>query len=112
MPLLLNVAVMSLALMVGMFAVKEARRRKALEAAAREEARVRDLERQLFHSERLSTGGRLAAGMAHEINNPLEGMSNYLSLAREDLERDDTASATRRLGMVQEGRRRAGGDRG
>ena len=108
MTLILNLAVMSLALLLGMFAVKEGRRRQALEAAAREEARVRDLERQLFHSERLSTVGRLAAGMAHEINNPLEGMSNYLSLAREDLERDDTASATRRLEMVQEGLRRAG----
>ena len=108
MTLILNLAVMSLALLLGMFAVKEGRRRQALEAAAREEARVRDLERQLFHSERLSTVGRLAAGMAHEINNPLEGMSNYLTLAREDLQRDDTASAARRLEMVQEGLRRAG----
>jgi len=108
MTLLLNLAVMSLALLLGMFAVREGRRRQSLEAAAREEARVRDLERQLFHSERLSTVGRLAAGMAHEINNPLEGMSNYLSLAREDLQRGDTASAARRLEMVQEGLRRAG----
>jgi signal transduction histidine kinase len=46
--------------------------------------------------------------MAHEINNPLEGMSNYLSLAREDLRREDAASAARRLEMVQEGLRRAG----
>jgi signal transduction histidine kinase len=108
MTLLLNLAVMSLALLLGMFAVREGRRRQSLEAAAREEARVRDLERQLFHSERLSTVGRLAAGMAHEINNPLEGMSNYLSLAREDLQRGDAASAARRLEMVQEGLRRAG----
>jgi signal transduction histidine kinase len=108
MTLILNLAVMSLALLLGMFAVKEGRRRQTLEAAAREEARVRDLERQLFHSERLSTVGRLAAGMAHEINNPLEGMSNYLSLAREDLKRDDTGSAARRLEMVQEGLQRAG----
>ncbi len=108
MTLILNLAVMSLALLLGMFAVQEARRRQALEAAAREETRVRDLERQLFHTERLSTVGRLAAGMAHEINNPLEGMSNYLSLAREDLVRGDTPSAVRRLEMAQEGLRRAG----
>jgi signal transduction histidine kinase len=106
--LLLNLAVMSLALLLGMFAVKEARRRQALEAAAREEARVRELERQLFHTERLSTVGRLAAGMAHEINNPMEGMSNYLGLAREDLLRGDPASAARRLEMAREGLRRAG----
>jgi signal transduction histidine kinase len=106
--LILNLVVMSLALLLGMFAVREARRRQVLEAAAREETRVRDLERQLFHTERLSTVGRLAAGMAHEINNPLEGMSNYLSLAHEDLMRGDPASAARRLEMAREGLRRAG----
>src|SRR5262245_1326077 len=106
--LILNLAVMGLALLLGMFAVQEARRRQVLETAAREEARVRDLERQLFHTERLSTVGRLAAGMAHEINNPLEGMSNYLSLAREDLQRGDATSAARRLEMAREGLRRAG----
>ena len=59
------------------------------EAQAHEEAHVRDLERQLFHAERLTTAGRLAAGIAHEINNPLEGMANYLSLTRDALERGD-----------------------
>jgi len=108
MTLILNLAVMSLALLLGTFAVQQARRRQVLEAAAREEARVRDLERQLFHTERLSTVGRLAAGMAHEINNPLEGMSNYLSLARGDLARGDVDSALRRLEGAQEGLRRAG----
>jgi signal transduction histidine kinase len=105
--LLLNLAVMSLALLLGAFAIQQGRKRQRLEALAREEARVRDLERQLFHAERLSTVGRLAAGMAHEINNPLEGIVNYLGLAREDLSRGDAVAAHRRLDGVQEGVRRA-----
>jgi signal transduction histidine kinase len=107
--LLLNLGVMCLALLLGAFAIHQTRGRQALEASAREEARVRELERQLFHAERLGTVGRLAAGMAHEINNPLEGMSNYLSLARADLERGDAPSARRRLDGVHEGLQRMAG---
>jgi len=103
----LNLAVMALTLLLGSFAIQQARRRERLEARASEEARVREVERQLFHSERLSTVGRLAAGMAHEINNPLEGMSNYLSLARASLSQGDTAAAQRHLDRVGEGLERA-----
>jgi signal transduction histidine kinase len=100
---------MGLALLLGAFAVQQARRRAGLEARAAEEARVRELERQLFHAERLTTVGRLAAGIAHEINNPLEGMSNYLTLAREALSRDDVDAAARHVGAVKEGLERAAG---
>jgi signal transduction histidine kinase len=102
----LNLIVMSLALVLGGFAIHQARARQTMEATARQEARVRELERQLFHAERLGTVGRLAAGMAHEINNPLEGMSNYLALAREELRRGDAAAAGRRLDGLEEGLRR------
>ncbi|HUL78104.1 MAG TPA: ATP-binding protein [Vicinamibacteria bacterium] len=105
----LNLGVMALALLLGAFAVQQARRRAGLEARAAEEARVRDLERQLFHAERLTTVGRLAAGIAHEINNPLEGMSNYLTLARDALARGDLEGASRHVGSVKEGLDRAAG---
>jgi signal transduction histidine kinase len=105
--LALNLGVMALAVLLGLVAVQQARKRERLEAAAHEEALVRDLERRLFHAERLTTVGRLAAGVAHEINNPLEGMANYLTLARESLARGDAAATERHLGNVKEGLDRA-----
>jgi signal transduction histidine kinase len=105
--LALNLGAMALAVILGFFTVREISQRERLEARARSEARVRDLERQLFHSERLTTVGRLAAGIAHEINNPLEGIANYLALAREALDRGDAETARRRLEGVGQGLERA-----
>jgi len=107
--LILNLAVMALALFLGTFAVQQARRRERLEAAAREEARVRELERQLLHAERLTTVGRLAAGIAHEINNPLEGMSNWLSLAERALEGGSREETREHVGRIREGLDRVAG---
>ena len=45
---------------------------------------------QIMKSERLATLGQLAAGVAHEINNPLASVLMYTHLALEDLEQDDT----------------------
>ena len=105
----LNLAVMALALLLGGFAVQQARSRAGLEARAAEEAHVRELERRLFHAERLSTVGRLAAGIAHELNNPLEGMSNYLALARDASARGDAEATSRHLAAVRQGLERAAG---
>ncbi len=107
--LALNIVVMVLAALLGSFAVREARRRARLESEAHEEARVRELERQLFHAERLGTVGRLAAGIAHEINNPLEGVANYLALARDHLAQGETGSLSRDLDGVRQGLDRVAG---
>jgi signal transduction histidine kinase len=96
-------------LLLGWLALRQARRAAALEAARRHEGQVRELERQLFHSERLASVGRLAAGLAHEINNPLEGMSNYLSLLEEDLRDGRGAAARQMLGRLRTGLERVAG---
>jgi signal transduction histidine kinase len=106
---LLNLAVMTLTLALGLLAFRQVQRAARLEAENEQQARVRELERQLMHSERLASVGRLAAGMAHEINNPLAGMSNYLSLLEEDLRDGRTAEAPALVARVREGLARAAG---
>jgi PAS domain S-box-containing protein len=46
-------------------------------------------EQALQRSEKLATAGRLTAAIAHEINNPLEAITNLLYLARRDPSRAD-----------------------
>jgi PAS domain S-box-containing protein len=43
------------------------------------------MERLLLESEKLAATGRMAAAIAHEINNPLESLMNLIFLARESL---------------------------
>ena len=105
----LNLAVMTLTLVLGALAFRHARRAARLEADNAQEKRVRELERQLMHSERLASVGRLAAGLAHEINNPLEGMSNYLSLLADDLDGGRHAQARKLVDRVREGLDRTAG---
>ena len=47
------------------------------------------LEDQVLQQERLASLGLLAAGVAHEINTPLTGISSYAQMLAEDLEVDD-----------------------
>ncbi len=46
-------------------------------------------EQALQRNEKLATAGRLTAAIAHEINNPLEALTNLLYLARKDSSRAD-----------------------
>jgi len=53
--------------------------------------RISETQRQLTQADKLASVGRLAAGIAHEINNPLTGVLSYASLLAKRFEADPTA---------------------
>jgi two-component system NtrC family sensor kinase len=57
---------------------------RAFEGIAEDLSVRRTLEGQLLHSEKLAAIGRMVAGAAHEINNPLTAILGYSELLAED----------------------------
>ena len=78
----------SLEALAGALKEEKALTRSQLEALSRTNQQLVQAQTELVASERLATVGKLAAGVAHEIGNPLSGVLGYLSLSR-DRARDD-----------------------
>ncbi|HYA85865.1 MAG TPA: cache domain-containing protein [Nitrospirota bacterium] len=56
-------------------------------------ATAKKLEQQVLHSEKLAALGRLAAGVAHEIGNPLTSISTFAQLLRETTQDEFTQNS-------------------
>ena len=60
---------------------------------ARDVTQEHELQQQLLQSAKLAAVGKLAAGVAHEINNPLTGVLAYAEDLRDDVAPDDPRRA-------------------
>ncbi len=84
--------------------------RERASAAGRERAlaEMAQIERRQLAAERLSAVGRLAAGVAHEINNPLSFVAGSLDFARKELGERAPPEVAEALADVQTGVERIG----
>jgi len=69
-------------------------------AVGRDIRELENLRRALTRSEKLAATGKLAADIAHEVNNPLGIIQNYLKIAKGDL--DPTKEPYKTIGVVEE----------
>lgn len=76
-----------------------------LSARRQIEAEREEMQRQLFQTSKLASIGELSAGVAHEINNPLNGVINFAQLLKD--ERVERSEFERQMidGIIDEGGR-------
>jgi two-component system NtrC family sensor kinase len=70
-------------------------------------------QRQVAHMDKMASLGRLAATVAHELNNPMAGILNYAKLVERTLREgslpdEERAELTRYLGLIQREAARSG----
>ncbi|HEX8091236.1 MAG TPA: ATP-binding protein [Blastocatellia bacterium] len=69
------------------------------------EREKQEMERQLFQTSKLASIGELSAGVAHEINNPLNGMINFAQLLKDDGVARNDSERQMLDGIIDEGER-------
>lgn len=88
---------------MGALAERERRERRLVEQLNRElqerQEHLRQAHQQLIHSDRLATVGELAAGLAHDLRNPLAGVSAALHVLGGQFPENDSRLAL--LGEIQ-----------
>ena len=62
---------------------------KGLVCSGRNITQLKDVQEQLTHAQKLESVGRLAAGVAHEINTPLGIILGYAQLLLEDIKKEE-----------------------
>ncbi len=72
---------------------ERARTRSQIEALEAANQQLREAREDLARSERLATVGRLAAGVAHEVGNPVSALIGYAALIRDRLAQGKDVSA-------------------
>jgi PAS domain S-box-containing protein len=79
----------------------------AIVAIGQDLTRLKSLEHQVIQSEKLATLGQLAAGVVHELNNPLTSITVYADYLKKKLEREGAEPAdVDRAGKILEGAER------
>jgi two-component system, NtrC family, sensor kinase len=72
-------------------------------AIGRDLTEIRELEQRIVHAEKLATVGQLAAGVVHELNNPLTSISVYSDyLHKQAVEQGSKASDVHKLRRIHE----------
>lgn len=67
-----------------------------------------DIEQEIAHTERLIAIGKVAGKVAHELNNPLDGILRYVNLSLRTIEKGDPGKATDYLQHCRNGLQRMG----
>ena len=75
--------------------------RRAADALKLAELRLQEQHRELLHAARLGELGQMAATLAHELNQPLSGIANYLNAGQRLLAADDPNSRAKLAEALQ-----------
>jgi len=67
----------------------------------RDQAGVRDLKERMRRSDRLATLGMIAAGIAHEVKNPLVGIRGAAQLMKSELSSEDEAGSAKGRSLIE-----------